>query len=108
MATERRLIDVSKVIDQMQKCIDESPYERDSIAAYTFGAIIECLKKEPTVDAVEVVHGRWAHLGGDEWCCTACGEVIHTEGSWEKPSKKYCNECGAKMDGERRTDHGQG
>lgn len=47
-----------------------------------------------------VVHGRWAHLGGDEWCCTACGFVISTEGSWDKPVKKYCEGCGAKMDGE--------
>jgi hypothetical protein len=60
----------------------------------------ENLAEQPTVDAVEVVHGYWAHLGGDEWCCTACGEVIHTEGSWEKPSKKYCHECCAKMDGD--------
>ena len=66
MATEKRLIDVNKVIDQMQECIDESPYERDSIAAYTFGAIIECLKKEPTVDAVPVVHGHWFSLTGME------------------------------------------
>lgn len=51
-------------------------------------------------DAVEVVHAWWEHLGGDEWCCTACGEVITTEGSWEKPTKKFCNECGAKMDGD--------
>lgn len=43
--------------------------------------------------------GEWAHLGGDEWCCTACGEVITTEGSWEKPKKKFCYECGADMRG---------
>lgn len=54
----------------------------------------------PAADVVEVKHGRWGHLGGDEWCCTNCGEVVHTEGSWEKPAKKFCNECGAKMDGE--------
>ena len=54
----------------------------------------------PAVDAAPVRHGKWAHLGGDEWCCTACGDVIHTEGSWEKPTKKYCSECGAKMDGD--------
>lgn len=41
--------------------------------------------------------GRWAHLFGDEWCCTNCGFVISTEGSWEKPEKKFCEECGAKM-----------
>ena len=56
----------------------------------------------PTVDAVPVVHGRWVHLGGDEWCCSACGFVISTEGSWEKPTKKYCEDCGAKMEQEVR------
>ena len=39
----------------------------------------------------------WVHLGGDEWCCPVCGEVITTEGSWEKPIYKYCYECGQKM-----------
>lgn len=44
---------------------------------------------------------KWIHLGGDEWCCRSCGNVIYTEGSWEKPKKKYCEECGAKMDVEQ-------
>lgn len=44
-------------------------------------------------------HGHWVHLGGDEWCCSSCGFVITTEGSWDKPTKKYCEDCGAKMDG---------
>ena len=50
-------------------------------------------------DVAPVVHTRWAHLGGDEWCCPVCGFVITTEGSWDKPTKKYCEDCGAKMDG---------
>lgn len=41
----------------------------------------------PAADVAPVVHGRWKHLGGDEWCCSACGFVITTEGSWEKPTK---------------------
>lgn len=53
----------------------------------------------PAADVAPVVHGRWAHLGGDEWCCSACGFVISTEGSWDKPTKKYCEDCGAKMAG---------
>ena len=56
---------------------------------------------------VAVVHGRLGHLGGDEWLCTACGFVITTEGSWDKPTKKYCEDCGAKMDSERK-DSGHG
>lgn len=31
--------------------------------------------------------------------CPVCGFVITTEGSWDKPTKKYCEDCGAKMDG---------
>ena len=57
------------------------------------------LMELPAADVAPVVHGRWAHLGGDEWCCSACGFVITTEGSWDKPNKKYCDDCGAKMDG---------
>lgn len=55
--------------------------------------------KAPAADVAPVVYTRWAHLGGDEWCCPVCGFVITTEGSWDKPTKKYCEDCGAKMDG---------
>jgi hypothetical protein len=58
------------------------------------------VSKAPTIDVAPVVYGRWIHLGGDEWCCSACGFVITTEGSWDKPTKKYCEDCGAKMEGE--------
>lgn len=61
----------------------------------------------PAADVAPVVRGRWEHLGGDEWCCSACGFVITTEGSWDKPTKKYCEDCGAMMDGERK-DGGDG
>lgn len=29
---------------------------------------------------------------------SACGFVITTDGSWDKPTKKYCEDCGAKID----------
>ena len=60
---------------------------------------MEIVASLPAADVAPVVHGRWEHLGGDEWCCSACGFVITTEGSWDKPTKKYCEDCGAKMDG---------
>lgn len=53
----------------------------------------------PAADVAPVVHTRWAHLGGDEWYCPVCGFVITAEGSWDKPTKKYCEDFGAKMDG---------
>lgn len=65
--------------------------------------LADCIASEiaslPVADVAPVVHTRWAHLGGDEWCCPVCGFVITTEGSWDKPAKKYCEDCGAKMDG---------
>ena len=59
---------------------------------------MEIVASPPAADVAPVVHTRWAHLGGDEWCCPVCGFVITTEGSWDKPTKKYCEDCGAKMD----------
>ena len=97
MANEKRL----DLIDRSSLGIGKAKREAFDNPAYADGwnSAIAIIENAPTVDAVEVVHAKWAHLGGDEWCCTACGEVIHTEGSWEKPDKKYCYECGAKMDG---------
>lgn len=65
----------------------------------TRNSLIDSISELPAADVAPVVHGRWAHLGGDEWCRSVCGFVITTEGSWEKPTKKYCEDCGAKMDG---------
>ena len=62
------------------------------------------IRKLPAADVAPVVHTRWAHLGGDEWCCPVCGVVITTGGSWEKNKKKYCEDCGAKMDGGDNTE----
>ncbi len=56
------------------------------------------IQRAPAADVAPVIHAHWAHLGGDEWCCSACGFVITTEGSWDKPIKKYCEDCGARMD----------
>lgn len=65
-----------------------------------YDSAINALRNVPAADVAPVVHGRWAHLGGDEWCCSACGFVITTEGSWDKPTKKHCEDCGARMDGD--------
>ena len=65
----------------------------------------EAVQRLPVADVAPVVRGRWVHLCGDECCCTNCGFVISTEGSWEKPEKKHCEECGAKMDGKDGEDN---
>ncbi|MEG0874616.1 MAG: hypothetical protein RSH79_04850 [Clostridiales bacterium] len=65
------------------------------------GAFLSDLNHYPTADVALVVYGKWAHLGGDEFCCTNCWSVITTEGSWENPYFKHCPNCGAKMDLEK-------
>ena len=61
-------------------------------------AVLGLIFNAPPEYIVSVNCGRWEHKGGDEWGCSVCGNVIHTEGSWEKPSYKYCPECGTKME----------
>ena len=75
-----------------------SNYHGDSILA-AFTCIAEGKEVSPIkpIETVEPVRGEWAHIGGDEWCCSNCGHVISTEGSWEKPEKKFCEECGCDM-----------
>ena len=63
---------------------------------------IRAIKNIPSADVHPVVHGKWVHLGGSDWCCSACGNVICTEGSWEHPLERgysYCKHCGARMGG---------
>lgn len=69
----------------------------ESEREYTKETVLNFVKEQPTVEAKEVVHGEWRHIGGDEWGCTSCGHVISTEGSWEKPTAKFCEECGCDM-----------
>jgi hypothetical protein len=55
----------------------------------------------PRVDAVEVVHGRWIHvpssdmMTGKAYKCSECNKMRY--GSF---MPNYCQNCGAKMDGD--------
>ena len=81
---------IKQDIEWLQSAGSRELLLREVLERFEYGAI-------PAADVRPVVRGQWAHLGGDEWCCTACGFVIHTEGSWEKPEKKFCEDCGADM-----------
>lgn len=71
--------------------------------------VLDVIAREPSVDAVPVVHARWLPRGSDDndagmYYCSACkderyfgDEVITSE-----EASKYCPfrpNCGAKMDG---------
>ena len=72
-------------------------------AVATFCEASLTAKKMPTIDAVPVVHGTWVVKGQDIFC-SLCGE--ESSYTWYGGSKfsRYCPNCGAKMDGERKDD----
>lgn len=55
------------------------------------------IEAAPTMDAVEVVHGRWITVGGNHYTrisqCTNCCAKYDFRSN-------YCPNCGAKMDGD--------
>ena len=46
--------------------------------------------------------GHWKRYNGKVlWECSECGEIIYSETEQDrKEGHKYCNRCGAKMEGE--------
>ena len=93
MANEKRLIDANA----LKKRFDEA--EADDCEMYGCH-IRECFPADdakeivdemPTVDAVEVVHARWAFIGEECCVCSACHNASPVD-------YYYCPECGAKMD----------
>ena len=97
MGNEVRLIDVNKVINAMQKCIDEAPVREYPIATYAFQSIIECLKQEPTVDAVEVVRCKDCKHYNDFFGCMDCQLEI---GLYLPSPTDFCSYGERKVDGE--------
>ena len=67
----------------------------DDVLHYFMPKIID---DQPTVDAVEVVHGEWVVCGDGEYVpfmCSACGKTT----SWyHAQTANYCPNCGAKME----------
>ena len=64
-------------------------------------ACLVMISEAPTVDAVEVVHGRWIAvpsynmMTGKAYKCSECQKMRY--GSF---MPNYCQNCGAKMDGD--------
>ena len=89
--------------------------ERAEQAVMTFNECILRVKGAPTVDAVPVKHGRWIKkrywsegvgMGeryGYYYSCSKCGNLVR--GGYDECGKKYCDECGARMDGEDGEHH---
>ena len=108
MATEKRLIDanaVKKVFDNLRN--GTFALEDPKTAGVIAGTVITCgilIDEIPTVDAAEVVHGRWiknwcnnSFIGHEYAECSICDcHMLDTNQFW---NSNYCPNCGAKMDG---------
>jgi rubrerythrin len=96
MANEKRLIDANALYAKLGKMARE-PYYQHNGEDYYVGIADAAgeVAGAPTVDAVEVVHGRWEGIEFDMFYkCSNCGLIVEYELS------KYCPNCGAKMDGD--------
>lgn len=95
MASKKRLIDANALKDRFKLRLDW--LKLDVHDEYTKGLYHGCdyditlIDEQPTVDAVEVVHGDWLGVG-NMYMCTVCDEQAYV-------STNYCPNCGAKMDG---------
>ena len=96
MANEKRLIDANALLDKLERLVDLCNPRGYVFSAY---GIAEEIGNAPTVDAVEVVHGRWiGETGGYMWRqnCSVCNGPVYNK---MNPYYNYCPYCGAKMDG---------
>ena len=110
MANEKRLIDANALMDVFRSYMVER-YDREKCVSEENCKTCEnsCLWRRmisaaPTVDAAEVVHGKWLFKHNPitdpkgyfiRIVCSECN--LHTG-----QKSNYCPQCGAKMEGERR------
>lgn len=97
-----RLIDSDALDDKLEALVQKYTAKGRPEVAKDYSFVQTVLLTAPTVDAVEVVHGKW-----DEGVCTHCSFDIRclTDGEsdleqwvWDE-GFDYCPNCGAKMDG---------
>ena len=99
MANEVRLINVNEAIEKINcLCVDSNDnwIGTDNQSFIDHADVIDILSDMPTVDAVEVVHGRWIVDDSGVIICSECG----AEHEWQDYRATFCEDCGAKMDGD--------
>lgn len=108
MADEKRLIDGNVLLEHLTRCIDA---EKGIFRAVCVA--IKCFVEQmPTVDSVEVVHGRWETANDGTHFCSHCGcdapytwddidrSFINSADDVPDRPSNYCPNCGANMMGD--------
>ena len=118
MAREKRLIDANALMEAIKEDHDYIMQDPEVISqmkwreAVCFHRAWDAITKAPTVDAVEVVHGRWLNVketevyAPDHRCtfthtaetCSVCNIRSGFIGAKFYLYDKHCPNCGAKMD----------
>jgi hypothetical protein len=101
METEKRLIDANALTDKVDESKHNNPHPQGMVRVNhrnEHDHFLRMIMDAPTVDAVEVVHGRWEKVDivpNYMWRyrCSCC----HSDG---ESGYRYCPNCGAKMDGD--------
>ena len=106
MAKEIRLIDANAFWNRLNNTVYDL-FDPESDFGYSPGIIKAVLDQTKTVDAVEVVHGRWDIFddgyGCELMCCSVCkSEFYDGDNDTVDQPHNYCPNCGAKMDGEEK------
>ena len=91
MENEKRLLD-AKDVKELITGLSELPWEEE------VDFLVDSL---PTVDAVEVVHGRWEDFCRGKMCrCSACKAEFDNTCNEIHEEWYYCPNCGVKLDGD--------
>lgn len=98
MENKKRLIDTDAL--GIGRCNpDLLPFCNRPYAA-GWNGVVNIIENAPTVDAVEVVHGRWIDrptVKGQVYCSECATLEKATDSNYRS---RYCPNCGAKMDGD--------
>ena len=93
---------------EKKEYIDREAFKRkliDEKCVYPAG-VDHALYEMPAADVAPVVHGEWERELDvhDEpfYQCSVCGECFDSNRDSTHEVFKYCPDCGARMDGERR------
>ena len=104
MTNEKRLIDANALFKAIKsfRWFGNTP---PNTLKLMFDYLRIIINEQPTVDAVEVVHGEWSTIE-DDYCglvalhCSVCNNEWWFEEDAPIKHYHYCPNCGAKMDGD--------
>ena len=109
-----RYIDLTEFAERIKKHIKPNNHEEKALIEWCKDECIRQAYAMPWGDVVEVRHGEWKEDNrlrrSAKFRCSVCDGLAYfvqptRDETWEKCCPyKYCPNCGARMDGERRAE----